>query len=99
MLVNAFIIVGVTGSGWTLAAWNTLGLEFGTALSYPADEAAVAGVLECAAELLGFLFVTLGGHLMASDQAVAFVGLLAVAAMISFLLLFSNQAESKRPSC
>lgn len=98
-LTNSFIIVGVMGSGWTLAAWNTLGLEFGTALTYPADEAAVAGVLECAAELLGFVFVTLGGYLMASDQAVAFVGLLAVMAMISFLLLFANKAESKRPYC
>ena len=47
-----------------LAAVNTVGLEFGTALTYPADEAAVAGILECAAELFGFLFVCIGGRIL-----------------------------------
>jgi MFS family permease len=88
--------LGVTGSGATLAAWNTVGLELGTSISYPADEAAVAGILECAAELLGFVWVTVGGSLVVVAQA-EFIFVLVAAVSISFLLLGCSRTESKRP--
>jgi len=54
--VDIGIVVGVIMlAGMTLAAWNFVGMEFGKALAYPACEAAMAGVLECASELLGFV--------------------------------------------
>jgi MFS family permease len=88
--------LGVVGSGASLAAWNTVGMEFGTSISYPADEAAVAGVLECAAELLAFVWVTIGGSLIVVAQA-EFLFVLAGAVSVSFVLLGCSRTESKRP--
>jgi MFS family permease len=89
-------LLGVIGSGASLAAWNTVGLELGTSISYPADEAAVAGILECAAELLGFVWVTVGGSLVVVAHA-EFIFVLAAAVSLSFLLLGYSRTESKRP--
>jgi MFS family permease len=89
-------LLGVTGSGASLAAWNTVGLELGTSISYPADEGAVAGILECAAELLGFVWVTVGGSLVVVAHA-EFLFVLAAAVSLSFLLLGCSRTESKRP--
>jgi MFS family permease len=89
-------LLGVTGSGASLAAWNTVGLELGTSISYPADEAAVAGILECAAELLGFVWVTVGGSLVVVAHA-EFLFVLAAAVSLSFLLLGCSRTEIKRP--
>jgi MFS family permease len=89
-------LLGVTGSGASLAAWNTVGLELGTSIAYPADEAAVAGILECAAELLGFVWITVGGSLVVVAHA-EFIFVLAAAVSISFLLLGCSHTESKRP--
>jgi MFS family permease len=95
-LAVAGFVLGVVGSGFSLAAWNTVGLEFGTSLSYPANEAAVAGILECAAELAGFLWVTIGGFLIETAHA-EFLFVLVAAAGASFLLLGFNHTEAKRP--
>jgi hypothetical protein len=89
-------LLGVTGSGASLAAWNTVGLELGTSISYPADEAAVAGILECVAELLAFVWVTVGGSLVVVAHA-EFIFVLAAAVSLSFLLLGCSRTESKRP--
>jgi hypothetical protein len=89
-------LLGVTGSGAAIVAWNTVGLELGTSISYPADEAAVAGILECAAELLGFVWITVGSSLAVVAQA-EFIFVLTAAVSISFLLLGCSRTESKRP--
>jgi MFS family permease len=89
-------LLGVTGSGASLAALNTVGLELGTSISYPADEAAVAGILECTAELFGLLWVTVGGSLVMVAQD-NFIFVLAAAVSISILLLGCSHTESKRP--
>jgi hypothetical protein len=99
------MIVTVMCSGLALAAFNTIGLEFGTALFYPANEAAIAGVLECSAELFGFLWVTLGGDVLSMSELVLprgigealFVSALAVAVLSSFVLLVANHLPMKRP--
>jgi MFS family permease len=89
-------LLGVTGSGASLAAWNSVGLELGTSISYPADEAAVAGIMECAAELLGFVWVIVGSSLVVVAHA-EFIFVLAAAVSLSFLLLGCSHTESKRP--
>lgn len=91
------IVVAVAFSGMALAAWNSVGMEFGAALTYPANEAAVAGVLECAAELLGFFWVCIGGNLVLENEHAAFTGVLFCAAVASVLLFGWSHGESKRP--
>lgn len=95
---NVGLLVGIVLSGVALAAWNTVGLEYGTALTYPADEAAIAGLLECAAELLGFAWVSVGGCMIETEKRIPFVSGLAAIAAVSFLLLWSNNMKIKRPS-
>lgn len=96
-LASAGLIFGIAGAGFSLAAWNTVGLEFGTSISYPADEAAVAGLLECAAELAGFLGVTIGGALIETRPS-RFLFVLVSAAAVSFLLLGCSRTTGKRPA-
>ena len=57
--------------GFCLAGLNTVGLEYGTALSFPANEAAIFGMMECVAELAGFLMLTCGGRIQSqNDEAI-----------------------------
>ena len=56
-----FIFSGLTGL--SLASLNTIGFEYGTAISFPSDEAAISGLMECLAELCGFVLVTFGGQI------------------------------------
>ena len=60
----AIMIVGfgsVTVAGFSLMAVLSIGFEFGTALCYPSDEAAVGGVLMCGGQLVGWIINILGG--------------------------------------
>ena len=85
----------ILGVGFCLAALNTVGLELGTAMTYPASEAAVAGILESAAELSGFLLVTIGGFLPSVGRG--FLILLCGAMLCSITILSCIQTKSKRP--
>jgi sugar phosphate permease len=95
MLTNGATLETVFGIGFCLAALNTVGLELGTAMTYPASEAAVAGILECAAELGGFVMVTIGGSLPFVGRG--FLILLCSAMSCSITILSCIQAKSKRP--
>jgi nitrate/nitrite transporter NarK len=87
--------LAIFGVGFCLAAINAVGLELGTAMTYPASEAAVAGILECAAELGGFLLVTIGTSLPFIGNG--FLGLLCGAISFAMIMLCFTRAKSKRP--
>ena len=93
-------MVAVALSGFGLAASNTIGLDYGTAMMYPADEAAVAGVMECAAELFGFVWVLMGGTVLArnDDGRSVLLGVLAVAVLVSFWISLVSRYKVQRPS-
>jgi hypothetical protein len=93
---------GVLLAGCGLAAVNTVGLDYGTAIVYPADEMAVAGVMECAAELFGFVWVTVGGAIMSAmvdvESKLLWFGFLLVAAVLSsFVITQAKDNPVKRP--
>jgi len=90
------VVIGFIGTGVTMAAWNTVGLELGTGLAYPADEAAVAAILESAAELCGFVWVCMGGLLVETSPA-SFCGILSLVMAGCLRLLCWSRAEVSRP--
>jgi MFS transporter, FLVCR family, feline leukemia virus subgroup C receptor-related protein len=98
---NITIAISVVLSGFGLAASNTIGLDYGTAVMYPADEAAVAGVMECAAELFGFVWVTMGGSILTQHAIYGrstLLGILAGTVFCSFLISRMHHYNVKRPS-
>ena len=54
----------ISGIGFCLVGIISVGFEYGTALCFPANEAVVTGVMNCAAELVGSLMCFLGGTIM-----------------------------------
>jgi Major Facilitator Superfamily len=96
-LTNIGIVAGVIGTGTSLAAFNTVGIEYGTGLAFPADETAVAGVLEASAELFGFVWVTVGGLLIDSSHVKRVVMILAVAICVSLERIWNMNGQIKRP--
>jgi MFS transporter, FLVCR family, feline leukemia virus subgroup C receptor-related protein len=58
----AYLTTGLVGCFVT--GFMGVGFEYGTAISYPADEAAVAGVMNVAAQIGGFILVAIGGRMM-----------------------------------
>jgi sugar phosphate permease len=95
VLINGGTLEAIFGIGFCLAALNTVGLELGTAMTYPASEAAVAGILECAAELGGFVLVSIGGSLPFVGRG--FLTMLCVTLSCSITILSCIQTKSKRP--
>jgi hypothetical protein len=96
----AAIAIGCAGAA--LSAFNTVGIELGTSMTFPADEAASAGILESAAELCGFLWVTIGGSMADSTEFVSNVGgkigiLLTFCVFNSLVLLLCTRTKLKRP--
>lgn len=82
--------------GFFLTGFITVGFEYGTAISYPADEAAVAGVLNVAAQIGGWVLVMVGGRVGAGETLNA---VLATSVFVALLLLvFFVRAKSARPS-
>lgn len=90
-----FAMLACAGMAFFLSSFMSVGIEFGTALTFPADEAAVYGVLDSTAEMTGFLFVTLGGTL--GKVETGYIVFLLCIMMLSFLLLWSIRGESRRP--
>ena len=91
------LVIGIMGTGMCLAAWNTVGIELGTGLVYPVDEAVVSSILESSAELFGFIWIMLGGELMESDSK-AFILILGCVVALSAVLLCSTKTTMKRPA-
>jgi FLVCR family MFS transporter 7 len=88
-------MVACGGISFFLASFMAVGIEFGTALTYPADEGAVYGVLDCTAELTGFFLVTIGGFM---TVGLNYLGLLIGVMLTAGLILYSIRGESKRPT-
>ena len=91
-------VLACGGIGFFFSSFMAVGIEFGTALSFPADEAAVYGLLDSTAELFGYLLVTLGGAMSLIDFQVAFCCVLLVLLSISLVTLWRLEALVRRPS-
>jgi MFS family permease len=92
------VFVSVICAGFCLASILPVGFEMVTAITYPADEAAVAGILECAAELSGFLLVTLGGKLRQLETLNSvLIAVLILASLLLGLAVSKTHMPSKRP--
>jgi sugar phosphate permease len=104
ILSTSWLAAGSIGlAGVCLSAFNTVGLELGTGMTFPADEAAVAGILESAAELGGFLWVSIGGTFVdasetSTQSAVQIALLLVCSVAVALCILLSFRTEVKRPS-
>lgn len=92
---NVEVFASVSIVGLSLAAWNSVGLELGTGICHPANEAAVGGVLEASAELFGFVWVLLGGKLIETPKV--FLTLLTIVVATSGVILFQLDTRMKRP--
>jgi hypothetical protein len=86
--------------GFFFAAFMSMGIEFATALTFPADEAAVYGLLDCTGELSGFLLVTLGGYLSGGTRHLEeyFCGILVGLVGLALYLLWHLDPMVRRPS-
>lgn len=91
----SYIAIAACGCvGISLSALMSVGIEFGTALTYPADEAAVYGVLDCTAELSGFVLVTIGG---AMSVDMGYIAILLGILLTSLVVLLGIDGETNRP--
>jgi len=81
--------------GFCLAALNTIGFEFGASVAYPCDEAAISGLMECLAELCGFILVTIGGQMSSN---LAFIFIMFGVLIASQLIILTTRIESRRPN-
>ena len=101
---SSWATVGAIGlAGVCLSAFNTVGVELGTSITYPADEAAIAGILESAAELSGFLWVSIGGYIgdyngSKTQTTRQIIAMLALCVLISFTILSSIRMDPRRPT-
>lgn len=102
----AYLATGLLGC--FLTGFISVGFEYGTAISYPADEAAVAGVMNVAAQIGGWALVTVGGRMMtitlsvdtldSSNDAESFNYVLVATLVVAFVLLWTAvTAKSRRP--
>ena len=92
----AFVACG--GLGFFFASFMSVGIEYGTALTFPADEGAVYGILDSTGELCGFALVMLGGHMSHSDLAVPFCGIMVGLVAVALVMLWRLRGLSRRPS-
>jgi MFS family permease len=83
---STLLVVSVLISGCTLAAWDSIAMEFGARMGYPANEAAVGGLLECAAELAAFVFVLMGGWWLERDSSAIFLLIMCAFVWLSMML-------------
>ena len=63
-LIIILFFVLVSSIGFCLTGVLSVGFEYGSALCYPSNEAAVGGALNCAAQLGGWMFNIVGGRFM-----------------------------------
>lgn len=99
-LQSSLAMVACGGLGFFFSSFMSVAIEYGTALTYPADEAAVYGLLDSTGELVGFLLVTVGGAMSSHTHQldVWFCGILVVFVAVALVLLWRTEAISRRPS-
>ena len=88
------VFVMVMAAGYCLASSSTLGFDIAAGMAYPANEATVGALLQCAAQSYSFVGVTIGSWLTANTSLVVFLwcNIAAAAAIV-----FSMSIESRRP--
>ena len=91
-------MVACAGMGFFFSSFMSVGIEFGTALTFPADEAAVYGLLDSTGEFSGFLLVTLGGSMSHAHMEVWFCATLVGLIGLAFFMLWRLQPLVRRPS-
>lgn len=91
-------VLACSGMGFFFSSFMAVGIEFGTSLTFPADEAAVYGILDSTGELSGFLLLTLGGALSEHHWEVLYCIVLAVLLAFSLFLLWRLDPFIRRPS-
>lgn len=93
----AYIATGLVG--FFLSGFISIGFEYGTALSYPADEAAVAGLMNVAAQIGGWVLVSIGCQ-MSFEQHTGFgLDKVFMVTLLAATILFVTfvTAKSQRP--
>jgi len=103
---NRLVAYSATGLlGFFLTAFISVGFEYGTAISYPADEAAVAGLLNVSAQIGGWVLVCIGGKNIKSGEdsnlngAVDLVKVLGSTLVVALTLLsWLITDKNKRPA-
>eukprot|EP00977_Amphora_coffeiformis_P018867 scaffold6764_cov169-Amphora_coffeaeformis.AAC.5 len=93
---SAFLACG--GLGFFFASFMSVGIEYGTALTFPADEGAVYGILDSTGELCGFALVMLGGFMSHIELLVPFCGIMVGFVAIALVMLWRLRGLSRRPS-
>jgi hypothetical protein len=97
---TSIAMVACGGLGFFFSSFMSVGIEYGTALTYPADEAAVYGMLDSTGELIGFVLVTVGGAMSSHTHYfdVWFCGILVGCVGVALVILWRMEATSRRPS-
>mmetsp|Transcript_5859 Transcript_5859/g.8626 ORF Transcript_5859/g.8626 Transcript_5859/m.8626 type:complete len:340 (-) Transcript_5859:30-1049(-) len=62
------VYLTISSCGFFLSGLTSIGFEYACAITYPADEAAVAGVLNVAAQIGGWILLIVGGRLSSSNN-------------------------------
>mmetsp|Transcript_18005 Transcript_18005/g.34348 ORF Transcript_18005/g.34348 Transcript_18005/m.34348 type:complete len:189 (+) Transcript_18005:1-567(+) len=90
-------LVACAGLGFCFCAFMTVGMEYATALTFPADEAAVYGILDSTGELCGFFLVLLGGFMSHIKLEVHFCGIMTSLIATALVVLWRLEGEISRP--
>ena len=88
------VFMMVMAAGYCLASSSTLGFDIAAGMAYPANEATVGSLLQCAAQSYSFVGVTIGGWLTANTSFVIF---LCSNVAVASVIVFSMSIESRRP--
>ena len=94
---SSIALVACGGLGFCFCAFMTVGMEYATALTFPADEAAVYGILDSTGELCGFFLVLLGGFMSHVDLEVYFCSVMTSLIAIALVVLWRLKGETSRP--
>jgi hypothetical protein len=82
------MVTAMLTSGCTLATWGSISTEFGARLAFPANEAAIGGLMESAASLAAYGFVVMGGWWLKEGGASTFMLIMSVFVWLSMMLFF-----------
>lgn len=86
------------GMGFFLSAFLAVGIEFGAALTFPADEAAVYSLLDSGGELFSVLLISLGGAMSDIGAQASYCALLSILLGVTLFVLRRMEAVIMRPS-
>lgn len=91
---HVWVILSMVGVGFCLGGSSPVGMEFAGSITYPANEATVVAVLVGMANLVSFIFVTIGGWMNAGTNFFLFLW---VNLLVAFVIITCTHMESKRP--